>query len=95
MNQVISLAPNPAKQEFIAVDIERRGLCIIYCIVVCAQKMVTALVFGKPLPRATSASSAATAKEKEKEDDKNKNKSGEKGSERDTIGGVFIKFWKF
>lgn len=85
MNQVISLAPNPAKQEFIAVDIERRGLCIIYCIVVCAQKMVTALVFGKPLPRTTSASSAATAKEKEKEDDKNnKNKSGEKGSERDT-----------
>ena len=45
--------------------------------------MVTALVFGKPLPRTTPASSAA--KEKEKEDDK-KNQSWENGSgsERDT-----------
>ena len=44
--------------------------------------MVTALVFGKPLPRTTS--SAAAAKEKEKEDGKSKNESRENRSGRDT-----------
>jgi hypothetical protein len=64
--------------------VERREGCVSFIVLlVCAQKMVTALVFGKPLPRTTSASSAA--KEKEKEDDKNKkNESWENGSERDT-----------